>query len=370
MMKRVASLAVLASAVLLSAAANAGPTWNGKPVKPMFVTLSDHSPLNYAPGHAPPPVTLAQWSGGFTDLHGHAVTYKMVGADPATSNTTTHVKFFIIPVIMVYGATNGNMTFDPTTALVNGTKNVIKNTLASPLFDSGKDFKSGTIDCGQSQYIDAYQRCNFYNHTQTNTAYHIILDYTKNKHVKPLTINVTATQGSVITNPFGSQPVGTMNINSFDAQLGSYLTSHSTQITPDTFPFFLSYNIYLTSGGCCIGGYHNTHGPQTYGYTTYADEHGVFSEDISAATHEVGEWMDDPFVNNHVFCNDNSILENGDPLVPVGQYGTFTSKLHGFVYHPQSLVFLPYFGAPTSTSANGWYSLHGPSEMNHTCPGQ
>jgi hypothetical protein len=204
----------------------------------------------------------------------------------------------------------------------------------------------------------------------TNTGYHTILDYTKNKKLKPLTINVSASQGSVINNPFGSSKTGTMNINSFDAQLISYLTSHSSQITPDTFPFFVSYDIYLTQGGCCIGGYHSARGTQSYGYTTYDDESGVFSEDISAASHEIGEWLDDPFTNNHVFCTDNSILENGDPLVPNPNYGTFTAKIKKFTYHPQSLVYLPYFGAPTSTSANGWYALHGPSDMNHVCPGQ
>lgn len=369
MIKSVASIAALASALVLSCVANAGPTWNGQPAKGMFVTLPAGPALAYPKGHTPAG-TLANWSGGFTDLHGHNVTYKMVGQDPASSNTDTHIKTFIIPVIMVYGPTNGNMTFDPTTVKVFKKKNVIDNTLASPLFNPVVDFKSGDIDCGTGQYIDVYQRCNFWSHVSTNTGYHTILDYTKNKKLKPLTINVSASQGSVITNPFGSSKTGTMNINSFDAQLISYLTAHSSQITPDTFPFFVSYDIYLTQGGCCIGGYHSARGAQTYGYTTYDDESGVFSEDISAASHEIGEWMDDPFTNNHVFCNDNSILENGDPLVPNANYGTFEAKIGKFTYHPQSLVYVPYFGAPTSTSANSWYALHGPSDMSHTCPGQ
>lgn len=369
MMKRVASLAMLASAVVMSFAASAGPMWHGQPAKPMFVSLPAGPALAYPKGHTPAG-TLQTWSGSFTDLHGHNVTYKMVGQDPATSNTDTHIKTFIIPVIFVYGPSNGNMTFDPTTTKAFKKRTIIDNTLSSPLFDNGADFKSGDIDCGQGQYIDVYQRCNFWSHVSTNTGYHTILDYTKNKKLKPLTINVSVAQGSVITNPFGEQPVGTMSISAFDGQLTSYLTSHAAQITPDTFPFFVSYNIYLTQGGCCIGGYHSVRGTQSYGYTTYADEHGVFSEDVSAASHEIGEWMDDPFTNNHVFCQDNSILENGDPLVPNDNYGTFTVKLNKFTFHPQSLVYLPYFGAPISTSANSWYALHGPSDMSHTCPGQ
>lgn len=370
MKKRVASLALLASAVILSSAALAAPNWQGSKPVPMFAVGTDHSPLHYAPGHAPPPVVLQTWSGGFTDLKGHSVTFKMVGQDPASSNTDTHIQTVLIPVIMVYGASNGNMTFDPRAKFTGamGRKSVMKALLASPMFDPGADFMSGSIDCGQSQYIDSYQRCNFWSSVQTNTNYHVILDVIKIRGVRPLTINVSAAQGSVINNPFGSGVVGTDSISSFDGQIGSYLTSHASKITPDMFPFFVSYDIYLTSGGCCIGGYHSARGAQSYGYTTYVDSSGAFSEDIGAVSHEVGEWLDDPFTNNHVFCNDNSILENGDPLVPFGQYGTFTQNLNGKTWHPQELVFLPYFGAPVSTSANSWYSLH--NTMTHVCPGQ
>ena len=339
----------------------------------MFVYPAPGPAVN-RPGSAPA-ASLAQWNGGFTDLKGHAVTYTMVGADPAASNEATHVKTFLIPVVFIYGPDNGDMTLDPRAKKTGafGKKSVMKALLASPMFDPGADFKSGSIDCGQSQYIDSYQRCNFWSNVSTNTGYHTILDVTKNKHLKPLKITVTAAQGSIIANPFGSGVVGTYPINSFETQAHSYMSSHSADITPDTFPFFISYDIYLTSGGCCIGGYHNrsgSHGTgQTYGYTTYVDHDASFSEDIGAVSHEVGEWLDDPFVDNRVFCNDNSIMENGDPLVPIGQYGTFEQDLNGKTWHPQSLVFIPYFGAPKSISANSWTALH--NDLNGgVCPGQ
>ena len=80
-----------------------------------------------------------------------------------------------------------------------------------------------------------------------------------------------------------------------------------------------SRRIILSSfGGCCIGGYHSANGSQpsgqTYSYATYVDAVGSFSQDVSALSHEIGEWMDDPFVDNRVNCTDNSIMENGDPL--------------------------------------------------------
>ena len=171
------------------------------------------------------------------------------------------------------------------------------------------------------QFVDAFQRCNFWSHVSTNTGYHTILDYSKQRKLKPLKITVTSAQGSVINNPFGSGVVGTYNDQQFRGRGTAYMTAHITTITPDTFPFFISYDIYLTSGGCCIGGYHNRTGTQSYGYTTLVDSPGAFSMDIDAASHEVAEWMDDPFTNNVVQCSDNSILEVGDPLVSQPNYG-------------------------------------------------
>ena len=371
MIKSVASLAVLASAVMLSSAAIAAPNWQGSKPVPMFAVGTDHSPLHYPKGYTPPPVTLQTWSGGFTDLTGHSITFKMVGQDPSSSNTDTHIMTVLIPVIFVYGASNGNMTFDPSAKNTGGDKSlsVMKALLQSPMFDPGASFKSGSIKCGTTtQYIDGFQRCNFWGSVQTNHGYHTILDLVTIKGVKPITINVSTGQGSVINNPFGPGVVGTYPINNFDSTVGSYLSSHNTKITPDIFPFFISYDIYLTSGGCCIGGYHSARGGQTYGYTTYVDSPGAFSEDIDAVSHEVGEWYDDPFTNNRVNCNDNSILEVGDPLEVLANYGTFTVKLNKHTWHPQSLAMMPYFGAPTSTSANGWVALH--NDITNVCPGQ
>ena len=79
--------------------------------------------------------------------------------------------------------------------------------------------------------------------------YHVLLKYKKQKEV---TINVSSSQGSVINNPFGNGKVGTMDINAFDTQLQGFIKGNSA-INPSVLPLFLSYDIYLTSGGCCIG---------------------------------------------------------------------------------------------------------------------
>jgi hypothetical protein len=114
--------------------------------------------------------------------------------------------------------------------------------------------------------------------------------------------------------------------------------------------------MYWTEGGCCVGGYHSANGTQTYATFTYLPYSGVFSQDVSALSHEVSEWMDDPLTNggNGTPCG---ILEVGDPLEGTGNYGSYHYTLHGFQYNLQDEVFLGYFGAPLSTSVNSWYSF-------------
>jgi hypothetical protein len=176
-----------------------------------------------------------------------------------------------------------------------------------------------------------------------------------------LSLKVPKADGSVATE-FGIT-VGTADINWFDVQLENYITAHP-QIVPNSLPIFVTYDSYLTDFGCCIGGYHSSMGsssaPQAYAHFTYIDHVGIFSQNVSALSHEVGEWLDDPLVvntnGNPVACG---ILENGDPEEGFTNYGGFSYTLNGFTYTLQDLVFLPYFGAPTSTSANNSLTFQG-----------
>jgi hypothetical protein len=82
---------------------------------------------------------------------------------------------------------------------------------------------------------------------------------------------------------------------------------------------------------------------------------GVFQaagiQDIHAATHEIGETINDPFGTNTVpawghigqqpGCQNN--LEVGDPLTGTVYDGGKGIKLKGFTYHPQELVYFNWF---------------------------
>jgi len=371
MKTRFASLALLATSVVVSfavtATANSQDKWGG--AKPMFKVIPNNAPGHYAPVR--PAAQLAQWNGIFKDHHNNTVSYVMVGTDPKTTNTTTTVNVVLIPVKMIYGAANGNMTFNPKVDTYPNGQIVIANMKKSPIFQSGIDFVQGGTDVGNSQYIDAYQRANFWQtNVQNEPNYHVLLNIVKQE--KPLKITVQTAQGKVITNPFGTIKVGTMDINAFDSQLNTYISGHSADIHPDVLPLFVTDNIYLTSGGCCIGGYHSARGGapsgQTYSYTTLVTEAKSFSQDVSALSHEIGEWMDDPFTTNRVHCTDNGIMENGDPLVSLPNYGGYPYKLNGFTYNLQDLVFIEYFGAPEG-SVNNWHDFQN-ARPGTLCPGQ
>jgi len=321
--------------------------------RPMYKVIKPtlHAPQTQAEAKILAATTpLQTWNGSFT-FNGTKYNYNMVGVPPFPSGSAT-IPTVIIPVKIVIS--NG-ASFDPAHVLSNG-KTVTQNTVASPIFTSSVDFTSGGVDMGTTQYIDAYQRANFWG-TAGNPS-HLLLG---TPSVQPeQTLKVPRRSGT--TGVVFGLNAGLVDINYFDAQAHSLLTALG--ITPNTFAIFLTYDVYLTQNhSCCIGGYHSSTGstsaPQSYAHAAYVDHPGAFAQDVSALSHEVGEWADDPLVVN---INGNNtpcgILENGDPLENNANFGDFPYASGGFTYNLQDLVTLPYFGAPPSTSVNGVFTFH------------
>lgn len=299
--------------------------------------------------------TLQTWNGSYV-YNGKTYNYNMVGAAPS-SNSSVSIPVYIIPVKIVVSRSGRQTTFDPEHVLSNG-KSVVTNTVDSPLFTSSINYTVGSANVGTTQYIDAYQRANFWGAVQTHTNSHLLLN--PPTVLAERTLTVPSTYGTTGT-PFGFT-AGLVDINWFDAQLPSIISAEGIQ--PNALPIFLTYDVYLTqNGSCCIGGYHSSEGstsnPQSYAHTTYIDHSGAFAQDVSALSHELGEWADDPLTVNY---NGNNtpcgMLENGDPLENTANYGDYSYTQNGFTYHLQDLAFLPYFGAPANTSANSWFSFH------------
>jgi hypothetical protein len=295
---------------------------------------------------------LTTWNGSFVSA-GTTFNFNMVGTAPSTGTSTT-VQAFLIPIKLVVG-TN---TFDPQTVLSNG-KTVVNNTIASPIFASGVDFTSGGVNMGSTQYVDAYQRANFWGTVSAHTGYHVLLG---GPTVQPeVTLTVPKRSGTTGT-PFG-HTAAEVDINYFDAQVQTII-KNTAAIQPNMLPIIVIYDTYLTQNhSCCIGGYHSSFGltsaPQSYAVFSYVDHPGDFSQDVSALSHEIGEWMDDPLVVNSGNSTPCGSLENGDPLENTANFGGFPYTFGGFTYNLQDLATMPYFGAPPSTSVNNEFTFQG-----------
>ena len=298
---------------------------------------------------------------GYAGRRGHLVyPFTMVGGDPSSTGTTT-VTTYLIPFKLVFQASDQSqacgsapVTFDPYKVLSNG-QAVVDNVISSPIF-TPVPFSQGSGDT--LQYIDAFQRANFWGVVQGNTSYHLKLG--------PLPVTVLQTPPLVIPAANGSakDETGTLGgcmgiVYDWGWFVGQILIAMSSlsQVQPNTLPIFLTDDVFLTP---INGGFHlatGTSNPQTYIWATYNDGScpGGFNglcvaQDVADLSHEVAEWADDPFGRTSSPCPSYPLLEVGDPLLGQQHYYSYSGANNGFSYHLQDLVMLPFFEAQTGTS--------------------
>jgi hypothetical protein len=303
---------------------------------------------------------------------GHTYTYTMAGKNPAkaVTNPSAKIKTFLIPVDMVIP---GHGTWDPTVGdnCDPAGQSALTRTKASPIFVS-QAWTWGGTSIGTGQVTDAFQRANFWKFagpTGINPTYGVNLSM---KVLPEVTINVPLADAATASISCGNGLLGAADINWLDPYIQSTLIPSlaSEGVTSTTLPIFLLHNFVEYQGNtsnCCILGYHNAYSSpvQTYALSMY-DNTSAFtgSSDISGLSHEVAEWMDDPYTNNptakwgHIGqvsgCQAN--LEVGDPLSGT----TFADPVGGFTYHPQQLAFFSWFYHQSpSIGVNGWYSDQG-----------
>jgi hypothetical protein len=317
--------------------------------------------------------TVHDWSGSIVSpVNGATYQYTMVGKNPRVtqSTPTTSVGVDLIPVKLVFD----NGTMDPAVATAGcSTKTPLALTNGSPVFATHA-YTAGTTSVGTHQYLDAFQRENFAKYVLAagalNPGYNVNLSKTVRAE---LTVTVPSADGTIVSYGGSCGNLGQMDINWWDNYVrGTLLPSLEASATTSVkrFPFFLFSNAVMydgSSSNCCIIGYHSaasvSTGTQTYGVGDY-DTTNLFGglSDIGAISHEFGEWMDDPFVNNATpawghtgqvsGCQAN--LEVGDPLSGT----SVTVKMgNGVTYHPQELAFFSWFYRQSpSIGVNGWYS--------------
>ena len=322
----------------------------------------------------------------------------MIGRSPfAHGARTTNIKTVLIPVIFKLKdfANNSNTdTFDPTATDATCSPHGKPLTLvqSSPIFQP-VDFTmpaSGGINVGTGQYIDEFQRASFWSNVMvTGDRFHNVLSPVSVAPTQTVTVTSTSSGLGYQKNQFGGSPcgpLGVIDVSFWDPSLGGInspgeaqtlitnLTTAGT-IGPTTLPIFVFYNVVIAMGtspfsNCCILGYHSSQGSpvQTFSVSDYETTR-LFGpgQDISALSHEVGEWMDDPLGNNFVPSWGNIGQVTGCPLTPNLEVGDPLSDGHefplsaigGMTYHPQELAFFSWFMATPSLGVDGDFSNNG-----------
>ena len=382
-------LALVLSALLPSAAAFAAGSANG-----INSSSSDSSDNGNASTRKPR--TVPYWSSTFTDpTNGVAYPFTMVGSDPRLGQSTT-VDTRIVPISLsfVAGAQDTSVlnipprNYFPTALAVtmDGTDNVA-DTIASPVFTPADFAISGD---SAVQFGDAFARSQF---GKVGTGYHVILG--QPRVADTVNIQVPETAGVAVLNPVGVL-FGRVDSTWFKQQLAAIIDDMN--LKPTTLPIFLTNNVGLYSDAnfnhCCSLGGHGAGSPasnapislagkdkiRTFVYTAYITPNSfprfpapyAGLSDIHSLSHEIAEWIDNPFGFNQVqayryptsgACS--SDLETGDPLTGVWfPMAGNPNPAAGSVWHPQDGLFLNWFARDGEDAglapADGRYTLAGP----------
>ena len=277
---------------------------------------------------------------------------------------------------------NNNIVIDSTTI-----NDEIKH---SPLFENSR------YATGFTQYEDAQMRAEFYplfnkdGDNDGDDSFHVLFGHPQT--LIPVTIEVPVGSSIVFQAPDGSLGA-LMDINFIFSQLNTLVQTEP--ITVNAIPIFRTRNAAYGDffqgqpQDGCIGGFHTAYESnqvrnkifvQTFAFAISLDADiadFVFDDptifaDIFPLSHELGELLNDPFINNATpnyqlpgapagFCQNN--LEVGDVVENLPN-PTQPISLHGFTYHPQTLGLLQWFeGKVPSDAINGDYSFPDPTAL-------
>jgi len=311
---------------------------------------------------------LAFYTANYAALGGKQIPFNIVGSNPANGAATTTIATAIVPFKVVYQLAHGPIALDGT--------NVVPAVQNSPIFQVA-DYNAGGTDLGVTQYGDALQRGEFNNLPGFSPDYHVLLG---TPTVMPtVTVTVTsATQGNLYRLRSGGL-IGVVTSSFLNAQINSQIHG----FTANTLPIFLTDNVFEGFDGtintCCVLGYHNSQQPPATTAKTWIyaarTEPGTFVNnvilDVQPLSHEVAEWLNDPFLGALAVGYVNLIppavlpgqggaciinFETGDPLE--APPAVFTQTINGTTFHLQDEVFLPwYLHTAPSFSVNGQYTF-------------
>jgi hypothetical protein len=293
--------------------------------------------------------------------------FTMVGYTPHSGRPAT-IRSVIVPLRMNFVGFGPNQdvsqSFEPGPAVVN--------MVGSPLYVPAH-FPNGT-----GQFGDQMQRAAFWNRMDNNHSWHVWMAPPVVAHT--IDIEVTPETGALFSLG-GGNLIGDVLIDFMDSQAQTIL--QLLNLDADVVPIFVTNQVTAEALG-----YHTAYPIgagsrlQTYIYTSWLDPALVdpLFADVSTFNHELGEWLNDPFINNATpdwvyppqsdpaaICSGNPSLEVGDPQGNGPTFADFPTALvtlHGVTYHLQQLVLWQWFADEVPSSAfGGWYTFPIPSSL-------
>jgi len=307
-------------------------------------------------------------------FQGKSFPFTMVGKAPERGETT-RVETQIIPVSMFFEG------------FVDKQGNPIALDVA-PLLQSVRNspnFHRSTYRSGFTQFGDAVQRAEFF-HTM-ELDWHTLIN--EPRQLPAVTLDVPRGSANLFRSRSTGQVFAVVDTGFFISQLNTIIQLQHLEV--DALPIALTNNVFLAPGAnvrqCCILGFHtafdagargDTQLVQTFAWASWIGT-GIFGgnvADVTALSHEIVEWLNDPFGNNSVppwqfpngagGCQDS--LETGDPL-EVFANSAFPVIIDGVTFHPQTEALLQWFErTATSNAIDGAFSfpdeslLSGPSQ--------
>jgi hypothetical protein len=319
----------------------------------------------------------------------------LVGTNPFRGKETSRIPVVIVPLIVttqtvatslsssgIFSTAPGDVTQNSGVANTDclTAPNDVPSTLIaqSPIFQNAP-FTFGGTYMGDTQYIDAVQRAEFYRALGNDPDnYHVL--FSPVRIIRPISVTVPANEGLAAPRSlFGTcGTIQFLDINWFDSYInGTILPQLAAQgIGAGTIPVFFLYDTNLASpvtniNTCCVLGYHSFAGepaPSQLYSVAEMDVSGLFPppiENTAVLAHELGELVNDPYGDNEVppwghtgqvaACQEN--LEVGDPLT--GTAMPPVTMPNGYTYQLQELAFFSWFFGGQSLGVHGWYSSNG-----------
>ncbi len=298
--------------------------------------------------------SVPHFSGAFT-LGGATYPYTMVGSNPQAGGTT-EIPTEIIPVSMFFEG----YVDDSGNPLVLDPGPILSRVQGSP------NFRNATYETGTTQFADAVQRAQFFHNSGQD--WHTLLSAPQ--FLQPVRIDVPKNAARVYRNRTSGATYAVVDSSFFISQLNTIIQLEN--LRPDALAIALTSNVLLAPQSdikrCCVLGFHTSFDVgelaqvkfvQTFIWASWMDPGilGASLADVTPMSHEISEWMNNPFGSNMVpawqpagggGCQNN--LETADPVAMLPNAG-FPVPIDGFTYHPHNQVLLQWFQRGAASDA-------------------